>query len=520
MTLPVVNSNASKMFPYKRLAITIICLAIVLIQVFASHGFFEADELSHFLKARDAWLDPRGILDIWGRPLCTGLYALVVPFGLTAARLMAVLVTILVGIGTLQLANHLSNFSGTSSAQLRSLWLPVLLLAQPFFLINAAAVMTEMLLAACWVWAAVLLSGFSISACQGAKSSFRHKKPILLASLLIGLGGLARPEGFFAIAAWPVFLWFWQNSRVSNRTNATKHGNAHCITARHQVFYRLQALLLPALLAGLPTLLWYLAGVWAWHNPRWSIDQWPWSFISQYGNTPLKFFTATLSTMAYWMWIPAAIGIHRALHHRQRDAFFLLVLPTFALFALHGALATFGLFGSMSLPRYFIAISPMLAILTLNGLERQNARILAAILAPLPLIILLVSSQYPAPAATDQRKLDVAIAAVQKLVPADELPSRLIAAHPYVSYRLNLPLNSPVSRSRDRNALRATPAGTVLIADSTIWDFEGSPKAADLAAWGYTTDPALSAKLDAVPTRFDVSAFKGKTVTVRVWIKQ
>src|SRR3954471_15038112 len=41
-----------------------------------SEGFLEADSCTHYLYARFAITEPHYLVNIWGRPLVTGLYAL------------------------------------------------------------------------------------------------------------------------------------------------------------------------------------------------------------------------------------------------------------------------------------------------------------------------------------------------------------------------------------------------------------------------------------------------------------
>src|SRR3954452_18035244 len=41
-----------------------------------SEGFLEADSCTHYLYARFAFTEPHYLVNVWGRPLCTGLYAL------------------------------------------------------------------------------------------------------------------------------------------------------------------------------------------------------------------------------------------------------------------------------------------------------------------------------------------------------------------------------------------------------------------------------------------------------------
>src|SRR3954470_13538975 len=43
---------------------------------FASPGFLEADSCTHYLYARFALREPHYLVNVWGRPLVTGLYAL------------------------------------------------------------------------------------------------------------------------------------------------------------------------------------------------------------------------------------------------------------------------------------------------------------------------------------------------------------------------------------------------------------------------------------------------------------
>src|SRR3954471_655900 len=43
---------------------------------FASPGFLEADSCTHYLYARFALREPHYLVNVWGRPLVTGLYAI------------------------------------------------------------------------------------------------------------------------------------------------------------------------------------------------------------------------------------------------------------------------------------------------------------------------------------------------------------------------------------------------------------------------------------------------------------
>ena len=132
--------------------------------------------------------------------------------------------------------------------------------------------MSEMLLAFAWTWAAVALV----------------KRRVLLASVLVGLGGLARPEGFFAIAAWPVLLLMLR--LVGDRIAAWRVGAATFV-------------------AGLPVLVWYVMGQFLWRSVKWLLEHWPWQVHSQYGASFPRFLGKLLVMFGEWMWIPIIGGM-------------------------------------------------------------------------------------------------------------------------------------------------------------------------------------------------------------------
>src|SRR5438046_375454 len=57
-------------------------IAVVIFSLFSvtcaitSDGFLEADSCTHYLYARFAFAEPHYLVNVWGRPLCTGIYAI------------------------------------------------------------------------------------------------------------------------------------------------------------------------------------------------------------------------------------------------------------------------------------------------------------------------------------------------------------------------------------------------------------------------------------------------------------
>src|SRR6185312_14297420 len=47
----------------------------------ASKGFLEADACTHYMFARHAFEEPAYLVNVWGRPLCTCIYAIPAAIG-------------------------------------------------------------------------------------------------------------------------------------------------------------------------------------------------------------------------------------------------------------------------------------------------------------------------------------------------------------------------------------------------------------------------------------------------------
>ncbi len=651
----------SAFLPWLDFIVPILLAGFSCVMATRSSGFFELDELAHFMKARELWSDWRGVLDIWGRPLCTGLFALTAPLGLETSRLLAVAVTAMTAWGTVQLGKSFLGMLPAPAKNYRML-LWILLFGQPMFMLQSFAVMSEMLLACVWVWAMVALA---------------HRK-VFSASLLIGLGGLARPEGWAAIICWPVVLWLtteggrqkaegrkqnaesrrqeaesrrqeaegrrqeaggrrqeagdrrqaeescqarfelaaWQaenGSPLENNGTLSGHSalppdqplapsgflrlptascflppvvcrllpavrllpSAFCFLLSAFCLPPAAVCLLSVLAATTPTLAWWLAGWRAYGNAHWFVERWPWAARSPYGTTAGRFALSILIATALWITAAAFTGIRFLWKNRIRRrnyverATLLVVAPLLGFVTLHGALGLFGLFGSLSLPRYYVAVSPFLAIMAWFGIQEWQQRFsdesgkslsfwaCLSIMAMMPTIALLLAGQLPIPRNAQFRKLDDAIQWVedQKLVagwsgvPSETAWTRrhfslraqsgqaspyvnsvreeVVAAHPYVYYRLGVPLDcSGHRRAFNRAALRDAPAGTVAIVENVIWQFDGFASAQNLAAWGYRqawsseTKPAAARGWLNLLLGSHLLSLVGDAAQVEVWIKQ
>src|SRR5688500_1037421 len=94
--------------PPNRLALILgiaVFAALSLWSAATSEGFLEADACTHYLFARFALKEPHYLTSVWGRPLCTGLYA--VPAALAkvmGVRVMSLLLAIATGLITYRIA--------------------------------------------------------------------------------------------------------------------------------------------------------------------------------------------------------------------------------------------------------------------------------------------------------------------------------------------------------------------------------------------------------------------------------
>ena len=458
-----------------------LCLGFYSWMAWSSKGFVEPDEMSHFMKSADALTHWPYLLDIWGRPFCIAYYAAGVYWGIIEARLLSVFASLLTAIGTIRLAQLFLPLITTPFRHYRSaLWL--LLFAQPYFMLQSFSVMTEILLACLWIWAAVAIG----------------RNRWLLAGLCIGLSGLTRPEGSIAAVAWPLFL----------------------ILFRHHFKLLKSNIFLSIIIALLPTILWWIAGVYVFGGLDWFIRHWPWAVESVYGRTPVEALLAVLNAANFWMIMPVAVGILFLLKNPsvpfelKKQSVILLLIPVGCIFVLHFLLGVLGLFGSLSLPRYYVTVSPFLAIIVWMGLEslrehiRQNLirRLLFAaviVLIPSRALYMMNRGDLPFPKSCDQVKLEIMIDWFKENKNnsnerMNSEPENIVAAHPYVNYILTASSNTPGSlRLFAHDGIRSAPGGTVLIYESGVWMKNGFPPADSLAQWKYlpVQDGLLNKKL-------------------------
>ncbi|TMB11881.1 MAG: hypothetical protein E6J66_07830 [Deltaproteobacteria bacterium] len=139
---------------------------------------YQQDGGFHFLFARWSVEHPQLLVDVWGRPLFTALYAFPARLGYPFAKLVTVAIALAAAWNTVKLARA----HGLEHAELA---VPLLFL-QPSFLLICSDTMTEPL------FALVLVVALRLH------QAGRIRPSMWVAALL----PLARPEGFFVALLW------------------------------------------------------------------------------------------------------------------------------------------------------------------------------------------------------------------------------------------------------------------------------------------------------------------------------
>lgn len=315
-------------------------IGVVLVLLY--HDAEQQDSAYHFLFARWAWQHPAYFVSVWARPLFTLVYFPPSQLGYPAAKLFTVIISLLTAWQTFRLAKQI-NFRRAELA------VPLLFL-QPAFFALSSVVMTETLFALIFVVALRLhLSG-------------RITAGMLVASSLI----LVRPEGFFIGVLWGLWglgIADWGLGDDQNiSSNSARFHSAQWLAIRNpQSPIRI-------LLLAIGLFIWWLAAYWLTGDGLWIIHNWPsdWQAGGHANGTgPIWWYAVQLPLIAGApLFALFLLGLCKLL--RQRE--FICGTSAFlTLFLAHSVMFTRGWFGSAGYARYFVCVSPVIAVITLAG---------------------------------------------------------------------------------------------------------------------------------------------------------
>jgi hypothetical protein len=342
---------------------TIVFAALSLTAAIQSEGFLEADACTHYQYAKFALAEPHYLVNVWGRPFVTALYAIPATLaGRIGVRITSLCCALIISTIAWQLARD-QKYRWPALAF-------IFTLAQPLLFLHSFSELTELPFA-------VLLA---LAFC-----AYRREQWLLMA-ILIGLTPTARPEGFgfLMLAAvalvlhrrpwWililpiPLLLWDYAGWRLYGRPVYSD-----------------------GLTQALPESLRWLT---------WLRHEWPYQPESLYARGRLYHFAGLLPAVVSPLLFPFVfIGIRQSVRrlwprdHTERCQMLIAAIPLMILVG-HSVLYWLGKMASNGELRYMIIVAPFWGLLAAKGWEWTFARlhwrhvyIPAAIVALLPIFV-------------------------------------------------------------------------------------------------------------------------------------
>ena len=427
----------------------IACASVAVALVFLFPDSCQQDGGHHFLFARWAWVHSEMLVGVWSRPLFTLLYSFPAGLGYTSAKLFSALISLTTAWQTWRLAEEMKLERAPLAA-------PLLFLQPSFFLI-CADTMTEPLFALIFVSALRLhLRG-------------HVKAGMLAASTLI----LVRPEGFFLGVLWGCWVLFSKDNQ--------------------RVWWKR---LVSTWLLATGAVIWWLAAWLLTRDPLFIKHNWPtdWPMTgTSYGHGALWSYAVRLpEIVGVWLLPPFLYGLALLLARRKLST----ITSSFVLFfVLHSLLRAYGLLGSAGYPRYFVSISPAIALITLAGWNEMAIWFapLAHNIKPACAALIIAISAYTCFLYADGAEWIRDARAVKEMhawfLAHAQPVQRFIWSEAYMCILFDRdPWEKPVfsnDHASNLDLLRALPARTLVFWDSRVGPVWPKIKPEDFEATGY-----------------------------------
>jgi hypothetical protein len=257
---------------------TVIFAALSLWGAITSEGFLEADSCTHYLYARFAVGELHYLVNVWGRPLVTGIYA--IPAAL-AGRVGVRVMSLCLALGIALVAYRIAKRLGYRWPALAFIFV----LAQPLVFLHSFSELTELPFAfflALAFWAYVARRWLTMTVLVALLPLARPEGFLFI--LLAGVALLAHRKGWWiALLPVPLLVWDWAGWEVYGRPA-----------------YRNDPL-------------WNALPAWL-HWVLWLKHEWPYAEQSAYARGHLLHFVATLPAIVGPLVFPAVlIGIWQSL---------------------------------------------------------------------------------------------------------------------------------------------------------------------------------------------------------------
>ncbi len=435
----------------------------------------QIDGGQHYLFARWAWVHHELFIGVWSRPLFTFLYAFPALLGFRAARALTVFICLAIGWHTWRLAEDFKMPCAPFSI--------ALLFLQPSFFLFSADTMTEPVFALVYVIALRL----------------HHRGKTVIGMIVASLMILARPEGFFLGVLWAI--WGLRSARDPVSSKSFGQLNQESLqfksALRSQPIWPQSAIKLLYLATG--SLIWWLTALLLTGDPLFIKHNWPtnWPITGTvYGAHGLIAYPARLPEAVGLFLLPVFLyGLIKLLKQRR---LFTITSSFLLLFVLHTILRAYGLLGSAGYPRYMVAISPAIALITLagwNGLASRFAHVSHPVRAGCAAVILAISAwcNFVYADGAEWSRDALAIETVhQRFRMQNNQPAvtRLVWSKPYACILFDGdPWQNPAfthNQETDLRILRDLPAGTLAVWDERVGPKEFGLRAEDFQAAGFS----------------------------------
>jgi hypothetical protein len=420
--------------------------ALSLAASITSHGFLEADGCTHYLYARYALAEPHYLVNVWGRPFCTGLYA--IP-AVVAGRFGVRTTSLFLALGCAVVARSIA----IAVEDRRPTLAAIFTLAQPLLFLHSFSELTELPFA--------LLLGAAFLAYV--------RREFLLMTVLIALAPLSRPEGFGFLVLAAIALLGHRRIRWMP--------------------------LLP-----IPLIIWDIAGWRLFGKPvypgfsqqlprflqwiNWLPDNWPYAQKSAYDSGSIFHFVMLMPAVASPLIFPATcVGIFRTFFrarlgdHQQRCRFLTAAIPLLIL-AVHSYLYWTGRMASSGELRYMLVVAPFWGILSAGGwiwiFDRYRLRWVMSAAGLAALAPIMVNHYYqviPLVYSDDWIEARDVANWLQQTPLRHDYP-KILAAHPGIFYFLGISqTDHRTGREWTKSVIDAAPPGTILIWDSVYGVF-------------------------------------------------
>ncbi len=416
-----------------------------------STAFLEGDACTHYIYARAAFSEPYYLVNVWGRPFATALYALPAHFG---ARLAVRVTSLIVALIIAVIAQSIARRQGWRWPVLALIFT----LAQPLVFLHSFSELTELpfaLLMALGFWA-------------------YQRRQFWLMAVVVGMTPLSRPEGFAFVAL------------------------AFVALLTHRRWFATILLVLPVIAWDYTG--WRMYGEPGPHWWHWLAANWPYEKHSLYTPGSLFYFVKMLPAVVSPFIFPATIvgllvcicsfgfsslfgrSTYNSLsgnfftNHRRRCDVLIAGLPLCVL-AGHSILYWRGAMSSNGEVRYMLVVAPFWALLSARGwgwvfgaFDWRKPLRYAAIAAALPVGVNRLYTVLPVVTMPDWHEARQIADWYQARPHSADYPY-LASSHPALLYWLDMSPTDPrrIEWRKDIIDSNPPPPGTIL-----IWDRIGA----------------------------------------------